>query len=91
VTEYAHIVSRAFVPPETRHTLAPPLVGTTNTPGLVCYRYDAKRDGTIAYRIAGRGDGPSLLFGEADKNAGNVVAARIGGDSVLVSKGELMF
>lgn len=69
-----------------------PATGSANCAlGALLAGYDAKRDGTIAYRIAqgvemGR---PSILFAEADKKAGNVVAARIGGDSVMVSEGEL--
>lgn len=59
--------------------------------GAMLAGYDGRRDGTISYRIAqgvemGR---PSLLFAEADKKAGALVAARIGGDSVLVSEGQL--
>jgi trans-2,3-dihydro-3-hydroxyanthranilate isomerase len=69
-----------------------PATGSANCAlGALLAGYDAKRDGTIGYRIAqgvemGR---PSALFAEADKKAGNVVAARIGGDSVMVSEGQL--
>jgi trans-2,3-dihydro-3-hydroxyanthranilate isomerase len=69
-----------------------PATGSANCAlGALLAGYDAKRDGTISYRIAqgvemGR---PSILFAEADKKAGNVVAARIGGDSVMVSEGQL--
>lgn len=69
-----------------------PATGSANCAlGALLAGHDAKRDGTISYRIAqgvemGR---PSVLFAEADKKAGTVVAARIGGDSVLVSEGHL--
>ena len=69
-----------------------PATGSANCAlGAMLAGYDAMRDGTITYRIAqgvemGR---PSVLFAEADKKAGNVVAARIGGDSVMVSEGEI--
>jgi trans-2,3-dihydro-3-hydroxyanthranilate isomerase len=69
-----------------------PATGSANCAlGALLAGYDSKRDGTIAYRIAqgvemGR---PSTLFAEADKKAGNVVAARIGGDSVMVSEGQI--
>jgi len=51
---------------------------------------DARRDGTLRWVVEqgvemGR---PSLLTVEVDKSAGAVTAARVGGDSVLVSKGE---
>lgn len=67
-----------------------PATGSANCAlGALLAGYDTKRDGTITYRIAqgvemGR---PSILLAEADKKVGNVVAARIGGDSVLVSEG----
>jgi trans-2,3-dihydro-3-hydroxyanthranilate isomerase len=66
-----------------------PATGSANCAPLA--GYDARRDGTITYRIAqgvemGR---PSVLFAEADNKAGNVAAARIGGDSVPVSEGEI--
>ncbi|HJU43200.1 MAG TPA: PhzF family phenazine biosynthesis protein [Vicinamibacterales bacterium] len=70
-----------------------PATGSANCAlGAMLAGYDAKHDGTLTYRIAqgvemGR---PSVLFAEADKKAGNVVAARIGGNSMLVSEGELM-
>jgi trans-2,3-dihydro-3-hydroxyanthranilate isomerase len=56
--------------------------------GLLSH-YDDARDGTKAWRIAqgvemGR---PSLLEASADKRDGVVVAARVGGASVLVSEG----
>jgi trans-2,3-dihydro-3-hydroxyanthranilate isomerase len=56
--------------------------------GLLSH-YDASRDGTKSWRIAqgvemGR---PSLLEASADKRDGVVVAARVGGASVLVSEG----
>jgi trans-2,3-dihydro-3-hydroxyanthranilate isomerase len=69
-----------------------PATGSANCAlGAMLAGYDEKRDGTLTYRIAqgvemGR---PSTLFAEADKKAGNVVAARIGGDSVMVSEGQL--
>jgi trans-2,3-dihydro-3-hydroxyanthranilate isomerase len=69
-----------------------PATGSANCAlGAMLAGYDARRDGTVGYRIAqgvemGR---PSVLFAEADKQAGNVVAARIGGDSVMVTEGEL--
>jgi trans-2,3-dihydro-3-hydroxyanthranilate isomerase len=69
-----------------------PATGSANCAlGALLAGYDAKRDGTLSYRIAqgvemGR---PSTLFAEADKTAGNVVAARIGGDSVMVSDGQI--
>ena len=70
-----------------------PATGSANCAlGALLAGYDKKRDGTITYRIAqgvemGR---PSTLFAEADKTAGNVIAARVGGDSVLVSEGFMM-
>ena len=69
-----------------------PATGSANCAlGALLASYDATRDGTISYRIAqgvemGR---PSVLFAEADKKAGAVVAARIGGDSVMVSEGSI--
>jgi trans-2,3-dihydro-3-hydroxyanthranilate isomerase len=69
-----------------------PATGSANCAlGALLAGYDTKRDGTLTYRIAqgvemGR---PSTLFAEADKKAGNVVAARIGGDSVMVTQGEI--
>ncbi len=69
-----------------------PATGSANCAlGAMLAGYDSKRDGTVSYRIAqgvemGR---PSTLVAEADKKAGNVVAARIGGDSVMVSEGQL--
>lgn len=69
-----------------------PATGSANCAlGALLAGYDKTRDGTISYRIAqgvemGR---PSILFAEADKKAGNVVAARIGGDSVLVTEGQI--
>jgi trans-2,3-dihydro-3-hydroxyanthranilate isomerase len=69
-----------------------PATGSANCAlGALLAGYDTTRDGTITYRIAqgvemGR---PSVLFAEADKKAGNVVAARIGGDSVMVSEGQI--
>lgn len=69
-----------------------PATGSANCAlGAMLAGYDARRDGTITYRVAqgvemGR---PSVLFAEADKKAGNVVAARIGGDSVMVSDGHI--
>ena len=70
-----------------------PATGSANCAlGALLAGYDERRDGTITYRIAqgvemGR---PSILVAEVDKKAGNVVAARIGGDSVLVSEGQLI-
>jgi trans-2,3-dihydro-3-hydroxyanthranilate isomerase len=51
---------------------------------------DALSDGTLSWRVEqgfemGR---PSLLHIEADKKEGVVTAVRVGGDAVLVSKGE---
>jgi len=51
---------------------------------------DARKDGTLKWRVEqgfemGR---PSLLDLEADKKNGAVAAVRVGGNSVLVSKGE---
>jgi trans-2,3-dihydro-3-hydroxyanthranilate isomerase len=51
---------------------------------------DARRDGTLRWVVEqgfemGR---PSILEVEADKTAGAITAARVGGDSVFVSKGE---
>jgi trans-2,3-dihydro-3-hydroxyanthranilate isomerase len=51
---------------------------------------DARKDGTLAWRVEqgfemGR---PSLLDLEVDKQNGAVTAVRVGGNSVLVSKGE---
>jgi len=69
-----------------------PATGSANCAlGALLAGYDEKKDGTVSYRIAqgvemGR---PSILFAEADKKAGTVIAARIGGDSVLVSEGEI--
>jgi trans-2,3-dihydro-3-hydroxyanthranilate isomerase len=69
-----------------------PATGSANCAlGAMLAGYDSKRDGTISYRIAqgvemGR---PSTLFAEADKKAGAVVAARIGGDSVMVTEGQI--
>jgi trans-2,3-dihydro-3-hydroxyanthranilate isomerase len=70
-----------------------PATGSANCAlGALLAGYDTKKDGTISYRIAqgvemGR---PSTLLAEADKKAGNVIAARIGGDSVLVSEGTII-
>ena len=84
------IRARMFAPYD--GVMEDPATGSANCAlGALLAGYDAKRDGTIAYRIAqgvemGR---PSTLFAEADKKAGNVVATRIGGDSVMVSEGQL--
>jgi trans-2,3-dihydro-3-hydroxyanthranilate isomerase len=84
------IRARMFAPYD--GVMEDPATGSANCAlGAMLAGYDAKGDGTIAYRIAqgvemGR---PSLLIAEADTKAGNVVAARIGGDSVMVSEGEI--
>jgi trans-2,3-dihydro-3-hydroxyanthranilate isomerase len=53
--------------------------------------FDAKRDGSFRFRIAqgvemGR---PSVLEARAEKRAGVVTEARIGGTSVLVAEGSM--
>ena len=70
--------------------LEDPATGSANCAlgAMLCHYHDAG-DGTFSRRIAqgvemGR---PSVLFAEADKRGGRVVAARIGGDSVLVCDG----
>jgi trans-2,3-dihydro-3-hydroxyanthranilate isomerase len=84
------IRARMFAPYD--GVMEDPATGSANCAlGAMLAGYDPQRDGTITYRIAqgvemGR---PSLLIAEADKKAGHVVAARIGGDSVMVSEGEI--
>jgi trans-2,3-dihydro-3-hydroxyanthranilate isomerase len=70
--------------------LEDPATGSANCAlgAMLCHYHDAG-DGTFSRRIAqgvemGR---PSVLLAEADKHGGQVVAARIGGDSVLVCDG----
>ena len=70
--------------------LEDPATGSANCAlgGLLAH-YQGAAEGTFAVRIAqgvemGR---PSVLLAEADKRGGGVVAARIGGDSVLVCDG----
>jgi trans-2,3-dihydro-3-hydroxyanthranilate isomerase len=70
--------------------LEDPATGSANCAlgAMLCHYHDAG-DGTFSRRIAqgvemGR---PSELFAEADTRGGTVVAARIGGDSVLVCDG----
>ena len=72
--------------------LEDPATGSANCAlgGMLC-QYTAAASGTFEWRIAqgvemGR---PSTLFASADKRDGVVVAARIGGDSVLVGEGEI--
>lgn len=70
--------------------LEDPATGSANCTlgAMLCHYHDAG-DGTFSRRIAqgvemGR---PSVLMAEADKRDGRVVAARIGGDSVMVCDG----
>jgi trans-2,3-dihydro-3-hydroxyanthranilate isomerase len=70
--------------------LEDPATGSANCAlgAMLCHYHDAG-DGTFSRRIAqgvemGR---PSVLMAEADKRGGHVVAARIGGDSVMVCDG----
>lgn len=67
-----------------------PATGSANCAlaAMLCH-YESTTAGTFSWRIAqgvemGR---PSVLYAEADKRDGRVAAARIGGDSVLVSEG----
>ena len=76
-----------------------PTVGVTEDPatgsaavGFAGYlaKRDKRTDGTLRWTVEqgfemGR---PSLLYIEADKRAGAITSARVGGHSVLVSKGE---
>ena len=70
--------------------LEDPATGSANCAlGAMLAHYQSPGEGTFAVRIAqgvemGR---PSVLMAEADKRAGRVVAARIGGDSVMVGDG----
>lgn len=72
--------------------LEDPATGSANCAlgAMLCHYHDAG-DGTFAVRIAqgvemGR---PSVLMAEADRRGGRVVAARIGGDSVMVCDGHI--
>ena len=72
--------------------LEDPATGSANCAlgAMLCHYHDAG-DGTFSRRIAqgvemGR---PSVLMAEADKRGGRVVAARIGGDSVMVCEGSI--
>ena len=82
------IRARMFAPME--GILEDPATGSANCAlGALLAHYQNAAEGTFAVRIAqgvemGR---PSVLFAEADKRGGRVVAARIGGDSVLVCDG----
>ena len=70
--------------------LEDPATGSANCAlGAMLAHYQSAAEGTFAVRIAqgvemGR---PSVLMAEADKRGGRVVAARIGGDSVMVCDG----
>jgi trans-2,3-dihydro-3-hydroxyanthranilate isomerase len=72
--------------------LEDPATGSANCAlGAMLGHYHDAGDGTFSRRIAqgvemGR---PSVLLAEADKRGGRVVAARIGGDSVMVCDGYL--
>ena len=72
--------------------LEDPATGSANCAlGAMLAHYQTAGEGTFAVRIAqgvemGR---PSVLMAEADKTGGRVVAARIGGDSVMVGEGYL--
>jgi len=72
--------------------LEDPATGSANCAlGAMLCQYHDPGDGTFSRRIAqgvemGR---PSVLFAEADKRGGKAVAARIGGDSVMVCDGYL--
>ena len=82
------IRARMFAPMQ--GILEDPATGSANCAlGALLAHYQGAADGTFAVRIAqgvemGR---PSVLFAEADKRGGRVVAARIGGDSVMVCDG----
>jgi trans-2,3-dihydro-3-hydroxyanthranilate isomerase len=82
------IRARMFAPMD--GILEDPATGSANCAlGALLAHYQTAADGTFAVRIAqgvemGR---PSVLMAEADKRGGRVVAARIGGDSVLVCDG----
>jgi trans-2,3-dihydro-3-hydroxyanthranilate isomerase len=82
------IRARMFAPMD--GILEDPATGSANCAlGALLAHYQSAADGTFAVRIAqgvemGR---PSVLMAEADKRGGRVVAARIGGDSVLVCDG----
>ena len=72
--------------------LEDPATGSANCAlgAMLCHYHDAG-DGTFSRRIAqgvemGR---PSVLLAEADKRGGRVVAAHIGGDSVMVCDGSI--
>lgn len=80
--------ARMFAPME--GIVEDPATGSANCAlgAMLCHYHDSG-DGTFSRRIAqgvemGR---PSVLLAEADKRGGRVVAARIGGDSVLVCDG----
>jgi trans-2,3-dihydro-3-hydroxyanthranilate isomerase len=82
------IRARMFAPLD--GILEDPATGSANCAlGALLAHYQGAGEGTFAVRIAqgvemGR---PSVLLAEADKRGGRVVAARIGGDSVLVCDG----
>jgi trans-2,3-dihydro-3-hydroxyanthranilate isomerase len=84
----ADIRARMFAPLD--GILEDPATGSANCAlGAMLCHYEAAASGTFQWRIAqgvemGR---PSLLLAAADKRDGKVVAARIGGDSVLVCDG----
>lgn len=86
----ADIRARMFAPLD--GILEDPATGSANCAlGAMLCHYTEAASGTFAWRIAqgvemGR---PSLLLAEADKRDGQVVAARIGGDSVLVADGSI--
>ena len=86
----ADIQARMFAPLD--GILEDPATGSANCAlGAMLGHYTTAASGTFAWRIAqgvemGR---PSLLFAAADKRDGQVVAARIGGDSVLVADGSI--
>jgi trans-2,3-dihydro-3-hydroxyanthranilate isomerase len=77
-----------------------PLLGVTEDPatGSACVAFggylgkrDSRPEGTLRWVVEqgfemGR---PSILDVEVDKRGGQITAARVGGDSVLVTKGEL--
>lgn len=84
------IRARMFAPMD--GVLEDPATGSANCAlGAMLAHYQRGADGTFALRIAqgvemGR---PSVLMAEADTRDGRVVAARIGGDSVMVGDGYL--
>lgn len=82
--------ARMFAPLD--GVLEDPATGSANCAlGAMLSHYHSAADGTFAWRI-GQGfemGRPSTLLAEADKRGGRVVAARIGGDSVLVCDGHI--